>query len=370
MIGILVLGCLLFFNTFPSQAQKSPKTLTLLYSNNINGEIDPCPTLGEKNRAGGLARRGAWVKEIRESEKEILVLDSGDLLFKKFLNPIPENESKGMGEEANLIIESFNLMTFDAIGIGDDDLTLGKEFLLEISKKANFPFLSSNLLNEVSGETFSQSSLIKEVKGFRIGIFSLLSPDLFANPSDSRKKGLTIRPPIETAQAMVKELKPKTDLIILLSHLGYGKDVELARTIQGIHVIVGSHTGINVTYPPPSNTIIVQTSSRGMFGGRLDLVFYKREPVFYNSEKKISLERALNHIEQRLTSQGTPEAEKARLQRAREETERNLKQLQGNSFMNRIIALHGQMKEDPDVKKLIEDYKAKFQTMGISVPPK
>jgi len=42
--GALVLGCFLFFNTFPSQAQKSPKTLTLLYSNNINGEIDPCPT--------------------------------------------------------------------------------------------------------------------------------------------------------------------------------------------------------------------------------------------------------------------------------------------------------------------------------------
>jgi hypothetical protein len=25
-------------------AQQSPKTLTILYSNNLNGEIDPCPT--------------------------------------------------------------------------------------------------------------------------------------------------------------------------------------------------------------------------------------------------------------------------------------------------------------------------------------
>ena len=44
VIGVLVLGCLLSINAFPSQAQKSPKTLTFLYSNNINGEIDPCPT--------------------------------------------------------------------------------------------------------------------------------------------------------------------------------------------------------------------------------------------------------------------------------------------------------------------------------------
>jgi 2',3'-cyclic-nucleotide 2'-phosphodiesterase (5'-nucleotidase family) len=310
------------------------------------------------------------VKEIREAEKEILVLDSGDLLFKKFFNPLPENELKGMSEKANLIIESFNLMAYDAVGIGDDDLTLEKEFLLEISKKANFPFLSSNLLDEASGETFLQSSVIKEIKGLRVGIFSLLSPDFFTNPTDPRKKGLTIRPPIETARAMVKELKPKTDLIILLSHLGYGKDVELARTVQGINIIVGSHTGINVTYPPPLNTIIVQTGLRGMFGGRLDLVFYDHEPIFYNSAKKISLEKTLDHINQRLTSKETPEAEKARLQRTKEETERNLKQLQGNQFANHIIVLQEQMKEDPDIKKMIEDFKAKSQATGIPVPPK
>ncbi len=72
---------------------------------------------------------------------------------------------------------------------------------------------------------------------------------------------------------MVKELKPKTDLIILLSHLGYVKDIELAQTLQGINIIVGGHTGINLIYPPViKNTIILQTASRGMFGGRLDLL--------------------------------------------------------------------------------------------------
>jgi 2',3'-cyclic-nucleotide 2'-phosphodiesterase/3'-nucleotidase len=98
---------------------------------------------------------------VRGSEKGILLLDSGDLLFKKYLSPLPENEVKGMVEKANLIIESFNLMGYDAIGIGDDDLTLGKEFLLDISKKANFPFLSSNLYDEATGKTLFQSSLIK-----------------------------------------------------------------------------------------------------------------------------------------------------------------------------------------------------------------
>ena len=57
-----------------------------------------------------------------------------------------------MAEKAHLFIESFNLMGYDATGIGDDDLTLGKELLLEFSRKANFPFLCSNLLDEASGK--------------------------------------------------------------------------------------------------------------------------------------------------------------------------------------------------------------------------
>ena len=312
------------------------------------------------------------MKDLRESEKGILVSDAGDLLFKKYLNPVPENELTAVAGKAHLIIESFNLMGYDVMGIGDDDLTLGKEFLLEISKKANFPFLCSNLLDEASGKTLFQTSLVKEINGLRIGLFSLLSPDFFSSPSDPRKKGLNFRSPIETAQAMVRELKPKTDLIILLSHLGYAKDIEFAQTVQGINVISGGHTGINLPYPPVvKNVIILQTASRGMFGGRLDLHFYNNEPVFYNSATKLSLENNLKNYNERLSSKTMPEAERTQLRKAKEEAERSLIQLRGkNQFMNRIISLQEHMKEDPDVKKSVEAYKAKTHTTETPTPPR
>ena len=41
---LFLLGSLLIFFALPSHAQKQARTLTILYSNNINGEIDPCPT--------------------------------------------------------------------------------------------------------------------------------------------------------------------------------------------------------------------------------------------------------------------------------------------------------------------------------------
>ena len=312
------------------------------------------------------------MKDLRESEKGILVLDAGDLLFKKYVNPIPENELTAMAGKAHLIIESFNLMGYDAMGIGDDDLTFGKEFLLEISKKANFPFLCSNLLDEASGKNLFQTSLVKEINGLRIGLFSLLSPDFFTSPSDPRKKGLNFRSPIETAEAMVRELKPKTDLIILLSHLGYAKDIELAQRVQGINVISGGHTGINLPYPPViKNIIILQTASRGMFGGRLDLLFYNNESVFYNSATRIPLENNLKSYNERLNSKGIPEAERSQLRKAKEEAERTLNQLRGkNQFMNRVISLHEQMKDDPEIKRSVEAYKAKTQTTENPVPPK
>jgi hypothetical protein len=38
------LGFLFVVHGVSSQAQQPTKSLTILYSNNINGEIDPCPT--------------------------------------------------------------------------------------------------------------------------------------------------------------------------------------------------------------------------------------------------------------------------------------------------------------------------------------
>jgi hypothetical protein len=42
LISLVVFGGIVEATSI--HAQKSPKTLTLLYSNNINGEVDPCPT--------------------------------------------------------------------------------------------------------------------------------------------------------------------------------------------------------------------------------------------------------------------------------------------------------------------------------------
>jgi hypothetical protein len=44
LILFLVTGVLWVNHSIPCYAQKPLNTLTILYSNNINGEVEPCPT--------------------------------------------------------------------------------------------------------------------------------------------------------------------------------------------------------------------------------------------------------------------------------------------------------------------------------------
>ena len=261
-------------------------------------------------------------------------------------------------------------MGYDAAGIGDDDLALGKEFLLETSKKANFPFLCANLIDEGSGKPLFQPYLLKEINNLRIGIFGLISPDVFMGAMDPRRKGLILRPPVEVAQEMVKELQPKADLIILLSHLGYPKDMELAQAVSGIHLVVGSHTGMNLSYPPVTkNAVILQAGSKGMFAARFDLTLYGNELSFYNIANRRSMESNLINIRNRLNTTGTPEAQKVQLRRTQEDIERRLGEFQGkNEFNNVIVAFTDQMKDHPEVLKMVEAYKSKFPEAAPAPP--
>ncbi len=275
-------------------------------------------------------------------------------------------------EKAYLMIESFNLLGYDAVGIGDDDLSLGKEFLMGTAKKAKFPFLSSNLMDEESGKPLFSPFILKKINGLRVGIFSLLSPDSFLGQGDQRRKGLAFRSPAETAQSMVKELQPKTDVIILLSHLGYAKDVELAQTVSGIHIIIGSHTGINLPYPPITNnkTIILQTVSKGMYSGRLDLTLYNHEAAFYNTMVRQTMEQNHKSLTSRLNEGKASEADKAQWRRLKEEIERALKQLQGkNEFTNWIFPLSEEIKDDPDIGKIVEAFRSRFPEPGKTQSP-
>ena len=197
------------------------KSLTILFGDSLNGTIEPCPSCDGGSPLGGLARRGSWVQREREAGKGFLLLDSGDLFFDRYRNPLSQEDVTAQSEKALLILKCYNLLGYDALGIGDDDLTLGKDFLADLSKNASFPFISSNLVDKETGEPLFNAHVIKEAGGLRIGIFSLVSPYFFSGESDPRTRGIAFREPLEETKSILGKIRPKTDLVVLLSHLGY-----------------------------------------------------------------------------------------------------------------------------------------------------
>jgi 2',3'-cyclic-nucleotide 2'-phosphodiesterase (5'-nucleotidase family) len=217
-------------------------------------------------------------------------LDSGDLFFDRYRKELSPENAAAQSEKAHLILKCYNLLGYDALGIGDDDLAFGKDFLVNLSKNAIFPFVSSNLLDKETGEALFQTHVIKETGGLKIGIFSLLSPYFFSRESDSRTRGIVLREPLEEAKRLVRRIRPETDLVVLLSHLGYMADIELAEAVPGIDLILGGHTGHSLSYPVRiKDTIIVQVGAKGLHVGEVDLQLVPGRPSIHEFTLKNSI---------------------------------------------------------------------------------
>jgi 5'-nucleotidase/2',3'-cyclic-nucleotide 2'-phosphodiesterase/3'-nucleotidase len=254
----------------PEQAHSNG--LTLFFGDSLNGTIEPCPSCDGGSPLGGLARRGAWLQRARENTGASLLLDSGDLFFERYRKAIPPEKAPALGEKAHLILACYRLLGYDALGIGDDDLTLGKDFLVGLSKQAGFPFVSSNLVDKETGHALFETHVIMDRGGLKIGVFSLLSPNFVSGESDPRTGGIAFREPVEEAKRILGIIRPETDLVVLLSHLGFTADIELAEAVQGIDVILGGHSSRSLSYPIRiRDTIIVQVGSKGLYVGELRL---------------------------------------------------------------------------------------------------
>jgi len=245
-----------------------PTFITILYTNDFHGRLESFTPIDDI--VGGSARIATLVKGIRDSAPGIvLLLDAGDAIHGTILSNFFNGEP---------VIDVMNAMGYDAMEIGNHEFNYGQGVLVERRDEANFPFLAANIVVTATGKTppFCQPYVIKEVMGKRIAIFGLITPDTPVVTHPRNVIGLTFLDPIETAAKLVPKLRPKADLIIALTHIGYDMDRQLAEEVGGIHVIVGGHSHTKIEVPERvgnegGNAIIVQAWENSKVLGRLDL---------------------------------------------------------------------------------------------------
>ena len=267
--------------------------ISILHTNDIHSHIDPFVS-GRNKGLGGLVQLSSLVNKIKSEEKNVLLLDSGDIFqgtpyFNKF------------GGELE-----FKLMSkigYDCSTMGNHDFDNGLNGFEEQLIHTNFPFICTNydFKNTIlEGKTKNHAIFHKEgvkigVIGLGIELKGLVDPRLYKN--------VKYLDPIEAGNKMAKYLKhnQNCDIVICLSHLGFKykgdkvSDQVLAKETSNIDVILGGHTHtflkkpINLKNKNGKNVLINQVGFGAIKLGKIDIFISKSESSFLTKNKILNV---------------------------------------------------------------------------------
>jgi sulfur-oxidizing protein SoxB len=215
-------------------------------------------------RMGGLDRIATVVKAIRaERGERMLLLDGGDTWT---------NSWTALQTQAQDVVEAMNLLAPDAM-TGHWEFTLGEARVKEIVDRLPFPFLAQNVRDTEFEDPVFPPYKIFERGGVKIAVIGQAFPFTpIANPRWMIPKWrFGIRD--ESLQAQVDEVRGKgADLVVLLSHNGFDLDRKLAGVVNGIDVILASHTHDAIPEAVKvGKVLLISSGSHGKFVSRLDL---------------------------------------------------------------------------------------------------
>jgi len=208
--------------------------LVLLHTNDFHGAI-----LSD-NGQGGLAGMADFVRMVRASNPQVLLVDAGDI------NSGGELSSMFDGE-VNIL--AYNIMGYDAVTFGDSEFDGTQERLERQISLAEFPFVSSNIQTADGSFLGGNQYIVKHYDNFTVGIFGITT--LLTRTISSPDSSLVFLNEIDAARAVVDILRntEKVDIVIGLTHMGDVKEsadhitsIELAKALEGIDIIVDGHS--------------------------------------------------------------------------------------------------------------------------------
>ena len=144
--------------------------------------------------------------------------------------------------QADALVQILNAIGIDAAAIGELDLVLGIEFLKELEKKHNFPFICANLVDETNAPIF-KPYVIKKVNDKNVGIFGVIgdTSEMVSKVEKITNGAAGVQDPLAAAEAAIKELTGKVDYIIALAHQKTNRNWVISRRVKGIDLVVGGH---------------------------------------------------------------------------------------------------------------------------------
>ena len=255
--------------------EDSIKKLTILHSNDLHGDFLPKETDGKET--GGLSRLSGYVTKTRSERENVIYAIAGDM----FRGSIIDSEFQGLST-----IDLMNNLNPDVATIGNHEVDYGFAHLLFLEKCAKFPIVNANLFITMNNSRVFTPYINLEVGGMKIMFIGILTEEVLASTRSEKIIGTFID--LESAAKEVGIIcdnyrTVRTDMTILLTHVGYENDRKLAEMLDpdwGVNLIIGGHSHTFMEKADVVNGIpIVQAGTGTGVIGRFD--------IQYDTEKKI-----------------------------------------------------------------------------------
>ncbi|TVP71394.1 MAG: multifunctional 2',3'-cyclic-nucleotide 2'-phosphodiesterase/5'-nucleotidase/3'-nucleotidase [Rhodobacteraceae bacterium] len=222
-------------------------SLGVLHINDMHSRIDQISRFNsncspsdaaEDSCFGGSARLATAIREYRATHEDagrpVVTLDAGD----QSQGTLYYTTYGGRAE-----VQMMNAIGFDAMALGNHEFNRGVESLAQMIDEADFPIVAGNVkLTEdspLAGRI--EPYLIVERGDERIGILGVTTPDtvFLSSPGDT----VSFQDEIEHLREGVATLQGEgVTKILVLSHVGFVRDQQIAAEVDGISAIIGGHS--------------------------------------------------------------------------------------------------------------------------------
>ncbi len=258
---------------FGKQTPNTTKT-SIFYINDFHGKASSMERT--------ITASNAYDSFVPQNHTDKLKLSSGDIM---------------LGDEPkinNTAAEFLKITGIMASAVGNHECDMKAADFYKIANDLNTKFLACNISNEPQEDfsKFVSKSYVQEINGTKYGIIGTLPSDLISRIKYGKVfQSQNIKP--DNIENTIKDIQKEIDKfksqginkIILLSHSGYGYDIEIAKNTDGLDVILGGHShnlvkdvkkNVNLFSSKSGEPVVITQAGRdGKYFGILNLEFDK-----------------------------------------------------------------------------------------------
>ncbi len=214
----------------------------ILSTNDMHSSMDYFPQLA------------ALADSLRDIDPGLLILSAGDNRTGNPLNDLFEIPAYPM-------VALMNQVGFAASALGNHEFDIAS--LPRLIPLSNFSYICANIVPDYTSGIRTVPCKVFDVRGTKVGIIGVVQVNKWGRPDThpDNVQGLKFLDPTETV-SRYEWLSRECNATILLSHIGYDADVQMAEHFPWLDLIVGGHTHKQLTSSEPLHNGVLITQNK------------------------------------------------------------------------------------------------------------